>query len=236
MQSGGPAPERQYRSAGARANCVLVTLGVFGIVMLLSMSFVVVEIDLLMRIEAGAFVSQDSLEASDRRQLLTTVLWILALIATATAFCFWIHRAAANLGPLGASDQRFSPGWAVGWWFVPIAMLILPYRAMKEIWKGSYPRSAWQNTSSWRDAPASPLLGWWWVAWLSGNVTSAVAVGLLDDGETIGEFIRADWVFVAGDALLLMSGMLAFVLVWQITSNQEEKNLAGRCLESGQPL
>ena len=222
----GAGPVRRYRSAGARANWVLLTLGGFGILSLLSLSFTILELDLLMRIESGGFVSEEALAGSDSRQLLVAVLSFPALIATAISFCFWIHRASANLEPLGAEGQRFSPGWAVGFWFVPIAWLILPYLVMKEIWKGSSPRRAVGAGASWKDAPASPLLGCWWVAWLSGNVTAAVGLQMFENADTIRASIRADWVYIAGEALLLASGILAFALVWQITSNQENRNLS----------
>ena len=55
-------------------------------------------------------------------------------------------------------DQRFSPGWSVGWWFIPALNLLRPYQVIKEIWRGSYP-----NTGADRQpAPLSlpPLPSW----------------------------------------------------------------------------
>src|SRR4030095_10643316 len=34
-------------------------------------------------------------------------------------FLIVLHRAYANLSPLKARNLEFSPGWAVGWWFIP---------------------------------------------------------------------------------------------------------------------
>ena len=210
-----------------RANWTFLTLGVFGIISLLSMSFTIAEIDLLMRIERGAFVSEDTLAGSDDRQLNVGVLRLLAFVATVVAFCFWIHRASENLVGLGIDSQRFSPGWSVGWWFVPIAMLFRPYQVMKEIWSASYPSSVGRGEAAWQDAPVSPLLGWWWLAWLVGGVVeySAYRMFTLDEGATITQFIRGDWLLVAGDGLTLLATVLLFVLVWQITSNQGIKRV-----------
>ena len=52
-------------------------------------------------------------------------------------FCIWIYRANYNARQLGATDMQFSPGWAVGWNFIPIANLWKPYQAMREIWQAS---------------------------------------------------------------------------------------------------
>ena len=56
--------------------------------------------------------------------------------------------------------MHFAPGWAVGWYFVPIAWFWKPYQAMREIWRASV------NPSNWRGAPVSPLLRWWWGLWI----------------------------------------------------------------------
>ena len=47
------------------------------------------------------------------------------------------HRANYNARQLGAADMRFTPGWAVGWHFIPIAWFWKPYQAMTEIWRAS---------------------------------------------------------------------------------------------------
>lgn len=213
----------EYRSANVRANWTLVLLGVFGVISLVSISFTVNDVDLLMRIDRGAFVSEETVLASDERRAQVDVLRLAAFVATVIAFCMWIHRASRNLSALGAEGQRFSPGWSVGWWFVPLAMLIVPYRVVKEIWLGSYPQSGDRGAGAWRDAPVSPLLGWWWAAWVTGIVMGYVARVIFDDAEAVQGWIRSGWMFLAAESLWLVAGMMLFVLVWQVTSNQEKK-------------
>ena len=133
----------------------------------------------------------------------------------------WIHQASKNLVALGVHDQRFSPGWAVGWWFVPVMFLFRPYQVMKEIWRGSYPDIGIGDQAAWRNVPVSSLLGWWWAAWLlSGWVGSAGFQG----GETVSSLITADWLLVVSDVISIMASILVFVLVRQITSNQEKRH------------
>jgi len=68
----------------------------------------------------------------------------------------WIYRANANARLPGAQDMKFTPGWSVGWFFIPFAMLFKPFQAMKEIWRAS------ANPQDWQSQPVSVLVGWWW--------------------------------------------------------------------------
>lgn len=85
---------------------------------------------------------------------------IAASVITAILVLVWIHRANYNARQLGAADMAFSPGWAVGWHFVPIAWFWKPYQAMREIWQASV------SPSNWRRQTGSPLLVWWWGLWI----------------------------------------------------------------------
>ena len=81
-------------------------------------------------------------------------------LTTAILVLMWIYRANHNARQLGAADMRFTPGWAVGWYFIPIAWFWKPYQAMTEIWRASV------NPSDWGATPVSPLLRWWWGLWI----------------------------------------------------------------------
>ena len=151
----------------------------------------------------------------------------------------WIHQASKNLVALGVHYQRFSPGWAVGWWFVPVMSLFRPYQVMKEIWRGSYPDIGIGDQAAWRNVPVSSLLGWWWAALLLHGWVLNVGIKLFIRGETVSQVITADWIFVVGDVIEIMASILVFALVWQITSNQEKRhnslaarprNTVGECL------
>lgn len=96
--------------------------------------------------------------------LAMAILGILAMIVASLIIAIlvlnWIHLASRNARQLGAADMRFTPGWAVGWYFVPIAWFWKPYQAMKEIWQAS------ASPSGWRGQTVSPLLHWWWALWI----------------------------------------------------------------------
>lgn len=63
---------------------------------------------------------------------------IVALLATAIAWSMWSYRLAKNVravnDPETASLLKFTPGWVVGWWFVPFAAFWMPLRVHQELW------------------------------------------------------------------------------------------------------
>src|SRR5687768_18560933 len=51
-----------------------------------------------------------------------TAVFVVSIITVA----LWIHRAHANLTEVGHDSLEFTPGWAVGWYFIPFANLVKP--------------------------------------------------------------------------------------------------------------
>ena len=84
------------------------------------------------------------------------------LALTAISWVLWQYRAHANLRGLGRGHLDHRP-WAIGWWFVPIANLWMPFKVVREVWKASEPAEdpvAWIGVRTWS------VLGWWWAMWI----------------------------------------------------------------------
>jgi hypothetical protein len=84
------------------------------------------------------------------------LLAYLGLLGAALAVPMWMHRCYRNLPALG-SRGHFSPAWAAGCWFIPIANLVLPYVAVRDVWAASRPGERWN----------AALVAGWWIAWLA---------------------------------------------------------------------
>lgn len=68
---------------------------------------------------------------------------LLAVVVGAgcvVSFLAWFSRSYRNLRALGAEGLEYSPGVAVGWWFVPIGNCWKPFGVAVEIWKARTPR------------------------------------------------------------------------------------------------
>jgi len=92
----------------------------------------------------------------------------VAMIASIVVVAFWIYRVSANAHAL-SDEMTISPGWAVGWYFVPIANLFKPFQGMKEAWMASHFRGNWHGE------PTPALLGWWWGLWIVTNILANVS-------------------------------------------------------------
>lgn len=158
------------------------------------------------------------------------LLWIPSLVSQATivVWLVWQHHAAANLRARGYERLRVTPGWAVGWWFVPIANLWMPLVSMLELDRRSTPDG--------QERRASPLLGWWWGAWLAQSLLPAAAIviavaprfeswaRMVEPNATTIDVtplanVAAPWLAVAG-LLQLVAAVLAMRVVGRIDAAQ----------------
>ncbi len=117
------------------------------------------------RLDQGTDVSE-TLFASDVLNLCVAIVQMLMAVFLGVTFLRWVHRANKNLHELSPGSMTFSPGWSVGWYFIPIANLIKPYQAMKEIWFVAHRQSL----------SKSSILGWWWALWIASNILSRLAM------------------------------------------------------------
>ena len=96
---------------------------------------------------------------------LMAVVALIATLITAIIFLVWVYRAMARARELTPA-LTITPGWAVGWFFVPVASLWMPYGVMTEIVEGSgvsAPAYAERTRT---------LIGWWWGAWIARSLLS----------------------------------------------------------------
>ena len=147
-----------------------------------------------------------SLTADQRAFLALPVLaYFITFVVTVVAFLLWLHRCYENLAALGERGLRFTPGWAVGWWFIPFANLVRPYQVMRELWR--------------RVAPAGiglALLQVWWAVWLLANFFDGLVSRTGGNAETAFSNL--------GD---IAAAVLAVLVVVRISGWQEKKAKAG---------
>ena len=137
------------------------------------------------------------------------LVWIAAFVTTLR----WIYLANSNARALGADDMIVTPGWAVGWFFVPLMNLAMPFVAIREMWKAS------ANPRDWQTEPAPLTIPLWWGFWLAAGVTGSIAFRLdLEFGKEVGS--AAEAFYFASDlftipALLLLARLVAGIQAMQ---------------------
>ncbi|MFM7251954.1 MAG: DUF4328 domain-containing protein [Ilumatobacteraceae bacterium] len=121
------------------------------------------------RIDEDAFETASGIELlSSVTTLLTVGLMVLTII--------WMFRIAKNLRAMGRTGLSWAPGWAIGGWFLPPCIFVIPWLVLQELWKASDPDVA-PADPSWKQRPVTPLLHVWWVLYGLLPIVGA-AVGL----------------------------------------------------------
>jgi len=186
---------------------------------------------LMLEATRGGFGANKGVELYETLIGLVTLLYLSVWFLSAVTFLSWLHRAVKNLSALGARKLRFTPGWAVGWFFVPLMDLIRPYEAVTELWHASDPAIRSYEPAS-RAAPAP--VRWWWSLLILWVLTSRLG-NQLSQATSSGVFEgqAAHLLMIVSHLLEIPAAILAIRLIGAINQNQERKHSAS---PSGAPV
>ena len=214
--------EHVFRPGNGRGRAV-VGLFISGIVTsLLAIGVFALQIDILLRMGAGGTWTEAEAETIDQWIMLVVGIDALVLLVGAVAFLVWLYRVRSNLPALGATDLRWSPGWAIGWWFVPFANLYFPFKVVKEVWQAS---GADDDPVARPDAETPEVLLWWWGLYLGSSIGGRAADQIYEaSSETIDGLIIGTLVVIVGHALLVVATIPAIKVVKGINRRQAERH------------
>lgn len=150
----------------------------------------------------------------------------IAFIAAAIGVIVWCKGAYDNAYPLGASELRYKPGWAIAGWLVPIAFFFMPKQIIDDTWRTSSPQQPPDQGTMWRGSPVPGLLTWWWIAWCVRWALLIAGNGLLQssvDNHDPNQFDSAVNLVGASDAVSAVTGVLLIVIILQLTKRQNER-------------
>ena len=210
-----------FVSLGPRARWVVVVLVVVVVADLASILSDAEQIGLMNRVIDGNDVSIGELEASDDHQAIAGFAQLGLLVLSTIVFLRWFSAAYRNLVPLGAASRRFKPGWAIGAWFVPVLNLWRPKQIANDIWRASEVDAPPEQGEAWRDGSVSPLVTWWWAAWVAGGIVGNTVLRLSfssDTPESLRDAASAD---VLALVLDVVAAVLAILVVRAVTARQQ---------------
>lgn len=177
------------------------------------------EHSLLRDMQDGNFASQAEMiqaaEASDARQGIVGMFQVVIYLVSGIWILRWIYVACSNARDLAVGAMEHSPGWSVGWYFVPFANLWKPYQAMKEIWRVSAnPRDP--------DSESDPgLLAFWWLFYIVASLSGNASFRLSLRAEEIGQLLAANMVTRISDIAGIPLAIVFMFVVRRIRDNQE---------------
>jgi hypothetical protein len=159
-------------------------------------------------------ITTESAEANDARQWMIGLLHFGVFIATGIIFLKWIYRANLNCHGFGASDMKFTPGWSIGYYFIPFINLVRPYQAMKEIWKVS------SDPKNWQAQQGNALLRWWWALWLISGFLGQLTFRMSMNVNSLSSLEAATMVSIMSSIVEIPLILVAMTLVTRIIEKQ----------------
>ena len=154
-----------YREIIGVTKTLKIVLGLGAAIAVVSIVSSFMQVELLSR----SGVSEAEGQANDSREQIIGLFQLVLFVVTVVIFGRWIVRANKSVRALGADGFRITPGWAVGYFFIPLFNLWRPYQAMTDLWRASH------NPTSWTGTTAGSVLPAWWTLWILSGVVGQIS-------------------------------------------------------------
>ena len=134
----------------------------------------------------------------------------------------WLYVSAKINHLSGIKGLSRGPGWSVGWFFVPFANLVMPYRALKENFRASF------NNENWQANKVPYYFPIWWAAFLIQNLCSGASTNMwrsIHASETFSYdlIIQASTLDIVTDVILIINAIFLLKIVNIVSENQKDK-------------
>lgn len=215
----------QWRSQRGLTTALVVTL------VLTAVTAVVSAIAYLQRANALGEIldhglSFDRLDTADNADDFvgaTSAILVLFWLVLLVLVIIWTWRAAKNLQALARPNPRFSPGWAIAGWLIPLANLVIPVLMLQDFWRGADQTSP-RGDPGWRSKPGATLVGWFWAVFILSSVGTGFygqTSAHYGDRAELRDLRTHDLVTAVGGIAIVVATVLAIVVFRKITARQE---------------
>lgn len=175
---------------------------------------------------ADGIISDDAFlplaTTNDTRMQIVAITLLVSLLTCFIVVGRWIYMACKMNHDVGTQGLQYTPGWSVGWLFIPIANLFKPVMAMAEIYRASFVSSdpIWQN----RSLPFTFTI--WWGCWVLTNIMGNISFRLsLDNGSFGGDYLSnvqtATQIDMASSVLDIFGSLCLISIIRTVAKNQE---------------
>jgi hypothetical protein len=200
-----------FESARPRAKVVIGLLWTSIVLQLLLLWPAVNEVIRLKGLKAGEEEVFEGIGPSLILMIAAGLSLVVVYIVLIVFWMMWVHRLYRNLRALGADGLTYSPGWAVGYWFIPILNLFRPYQVMRETWQASHPSHG--GGTSWKAVVAPSAIGAWWAIHLISNVANNISTRVGMRAEDPSVLYGIAWLDLC---LIFFDVGVAFVEIWLV--------------------
>jgi len=214
MIFGGPDPlKRQYefkQDPHTITQVVKVLTWAFIAVSVLSIISGFMQLQLL----SALLITEEEAAANENRQLMVGILYLAAFVISGIAYLVWVYRVNENCHEFAAKGMEFTPGWSVGWHFVPFMNIVRPHQIMQEVYQVS------QDPTNWIRKPGSSAISWWWGLVIVDRIISNIAGRGFDLAETQSALKAATAGTMASNVVGIISALLLLHMINIISTLQ----------------
>lgn len=207
---------------GPRANAAIAVLGLLAVADLVAVAIDLDSISVADRLVAGERVPIGEARDVDSRVATIGLVQLVGLVLSVVSFLVWWSRAYKNAIAMGISHPRYTTGWAVGWWFVPFANLVVPKKIANDIYRGSDPDMPYRDPG-FLQRPVAPLIHVWWAVWILSNILDRFAFSGDLDGQSAREYASQAKLSLAANGFEALAAGFAIAVVVAITRRNEER-------------
>lgn len=124
-------------------------------------------------------------------------VWSMIAVAGWVLNIVWLYQAYRTVQRLGATETRWSPGWAIGAWLIPFANFILPKLVTNEVDRISHPDAGSDPIGvRWKSVSVLMVGHWWWALTIAGTIV--LGLGFAVVAEQIDSFTLVEQTYRAG--------------------------------------
>ncbi len=211
-----------YQPLGLRPRIAAGALSLAGLSQVGLLGALTGRLDIINRVTGGAGVDIADAQRSDQVVSGMASLELAMTLLCSVAFLLWLHRVVSNNHALGAQALRFSPGAAVGWWFVPLASWVVPYRILAESWRACDPHQPYSTPQQRAMRPVPALLMAWWGALALGSVVvTVVNLGGLGRATDLDSLHSATLLVMGAAVALAVAAAAGAVMVLRLSDRQD---------------
>ena len=167
--------------------------------------------------QTPAYLSGKSVEVDypvSGLQALFMLGYIIVVLTLGVCFLRWVYRTCKNAHAIGGANLHYTPGWAVGWFFIPFANVVMPYKVMQEIYRVS------RHPIRWKKVPGSKIILVWWILALGSNVLNPSSVSVEMSGSSLEQLSFIQQLIIGSHVIDIVVSGLLFLIVTEISGYQ----------------
>jgi len=160
-------------------------------------------------------------DKNDVRVSMVSIFYGLFLLSSFFIIGRWLFVSSKINHLSGTKDLKITPRWSVGWYFIPLASLVMPYKSLKETFKASF------NTADWQDIKVPYYFPIWWSTWIIGNIFYNAYTRIessMGDDYTYEQLNLLSYIDIGGDILFIANSFALLKIIEIIYNNQKDKN------------